>query len=858
MMLLLLTGSLLALFPSPAVVSLDGVAQDEAVIDWRAKFERCVEEGDLYRAVDVVEDHLDHESDDTEAWRLHARTLERLVADAGATRDVYYDAAFSWGKVLELAPYDLEALRAGAEVRMRIAEYGEAAVLALHGIGISLMVEGTTPSDLVALACRASVAAHVTARFTGPEEQARDLARTWAILERARTIAPGNVEAWTTRIDLLDWLGLPERAVESLVAGIVAGPGEASLHRKLIDLHVREGIEERLPDLYGSMGADPTEATFAWYTGYVARLAGDLALKERRFAAALRQYGRCEDWMGRAAALEPAFATSSEELAHQARVAAAWSMLEAGELAGAEEQLRNLCGASAERCRDRDGLGRSAIDCLAALGDRYVAASDFAHGADIARFVTELLPEDGIWWNNLAFMLREYGTQLEVDLIPGVDDHAAAAREVFRESWVAYLRAVALTPDTPFVPNDAAIIQVYHLHEELERAEQLLRVAIRVGEGQLADMDDDTDRRAYFPVAQAVGDAYQNLGYLYYHIKNEPAESRPYWVKCKETGGGDRSFVEEYLDAIDHGTGPVPRRDPAQFVTRPVVPTDEDDAREPTRVWWHGSLEEARRDAEASGQELLAYNHGHGLGLAIPPLDGFVASERFAVNNGARVLAVGDSLRHTFVDRRRDGSRVLCPVWRTITCAEHLQCHAEFGAWFQERHGRRPGQPAEGFWLRGPGDEDLHLLVEPEEFQRLVAPSSAAASRLPAPTGDAMADALALLETPVPPARDGVEAALFDPEGNGEGRQPLVEELARQRPGWFRALLPTMVRQENVPTLAEAALRRWPDDLDLAPVTFAARWSTDAVVRELAKEVLARLDPSFAEREAARRILDGR
>ena len=71
-----------------------------------------------------------------------------------------------------------------------------------------------------------------------------------------------------------------------------------------------------------------------------------------------------------------------------------------------------------------------------------------------------------------GFLLREYGTQVESESAPGVDEHQAPA--IFRESWLAYQRAVQILPEDARVVNDAALMQIYHVRDDLALAEELL------------------------------------------------------------------------------------------------------------------------------------------------------------------------------------------------------------------------------------------------------------------------------------------------------------------------------------------------------------------------------------------------
>src|SRR5262249_20419959 len=138
-----------------------------------------------------------------------------------------------------------------------------------------------------------------------------------------------------------------------------------------------------------------------------------------------------------------------------------------------------LLRAAPERRNELDGLGRSLAQALAALGERRVERDDYAHAADEARALANALASDGVQaapqelgatWNNLGFLLRELATQVASGAVPAAD-REQRAREVFRDSWQAYERAVELLPGDARVANDAALIQVYHLRDNLAAAE---------------------------------------------------------------------------------------------------------------------------------------------------------------------------------------------------------------------------------------------------------------------------------------------------------------------------------------------------------------------------------------------------
>ena len=75
------------------------------------------------------------------------------------------------------------------------------------------------------------------------------------------------------------------------------------------------------------------------------------------------------------------------------------------------------------------------------------------------------------------------------------------ARSTFVEAWKTYQRAAALAPHEPRIINDTALIQIYHLQDDLDGAERMLRRAIDVGERQLEEMGEFAEERLYFKPA---------------------------------------------------------------------------------------------------------------------------------------------------------------------------------------------------------------------------------------------------------------------------------------------------------------------------------------------------------------------
>ena len=813
--------------------------------EWSDEASALLDRGDIDAAILVLEARLEGAPDDARAWRLMGRALEALWRDGGESFLVVTDAASAWDRAVELEPFDVMTLFGAAEVRMVLGDYRTAAELGLRALGTARVLGGEAPAGLVGLVVRARMGVFQALATEDDQAWRAELASVWAATRGARTLLPADTELMHVEASFLDALGLPDLALARLTESLRAAPGDSSLHRLLIDLLGTHELVERLPSIYSRFGAEGMNGTLAWYTGYVHRLVADQALRERRFADALPDYGTSIEWMSAAKVLEPSFSGGADSILIQARVSAAWCRLGQKDLDGAERALRAILEDSPELVDARDGLGRSAMDGVSSLAETLSERNLFGRAAELSRAVARVRPEDGLWWNNVGFFLREHGTQIENGAFPEIADPKAAAEAVYRDSWQAYRRAAELSPEDARIVNDAALLQVYHVQDDLALAEEMLLRAVRVGEAQLAELGESPPETERFPLAQAVGDAYQNLGYLYYHLLGRPQESRRFWVASMATDSGDRSGFQEYLDAIDGKREPLGLRD-GGFVQAP-------ETEEPERVafGWERSLEEARALADSEGRPLFVYARGAGLGLSVPFYDRMATSSAFGERLGNAVLVVADALRHNFVDRTTAGRRLPCPKWGSIACADHVAAAAEFADWFRAREGREPGEATEGFWARTADEDALHMLVLEGLFSR-VEPAQIFAAGVETRFDPAALAPTELVLERRRAARDRVEELLFRP-GMRE-RPALVDALVADEHPSSRDLLAAAGRQLHDAELLLLVLERDPE-VALDSVQRAAWWSTDLRVRETAEAILARRLEGHERLTAARSMV---
>jgi hypothetical protein len=120
----------------------------------------------------------------------------------------------------------------------------------------------------------------------------------------------------------------------------------------------------------------------------------------------------------------------------------------------------------------------------------------------------------------------------------------------------AYAVAAMLLPDDARVVNDTGLILTYYLQRDLEQATQYHMLAIKAGRAQLeavaagtAEEDKDT--------ITAVGDAYQNLGYLDLTLRGASGSAREWFKQCVAFDPVGREMIHQVLnplcDLLDSG-----------------------------------------------------------------------------------------------------------------------------------------------------------------------------------------------------------------------------------------------------------------------------------------------------------------
>jgi len=316
-----------------------------------------------------------------------------------------------------------------------------------------------------------------------------------------------------------------------------------------------------------------------------------------RTEAIVARYRAAEADFERCAELDPETAEACDGWRALCRNGRAWCHFDAGELERAQEAFLSMNDVLEDGIEwQLEGRLPNGIRGLEFIVGAHNEAGDFARAAETSERLRELQPDEVKWANNAGFFHRDAGTALEdrarrfrsaaahlrgtslpvdatdpqaigrpelewtdealallraevgFDETPAVDVEVSAyrtlagqlearARDHFEHSYAAYQAAVELSPDDVRIVNDTALIAVYHLGRDLDRAEELLMRCVELGAEQTAGQEKPTSvDDEHFDLWNAWGDAHQNLGVLEMRHRDAPGAAIPWFRRSLEIG----------------------------------------------------------------------------------------------------------------------------------------------------------------------------------------------------------------------------------------------------------------------------------------------------------------------------------
>ncbi|QDU85929.1 hypothetical protein Pla163_30760 [Planctomycetes bacterium Pla163] len=408
----------------------------------------------------------------------------------------------------------------------------------------------------------------LVARFVGANRDRADAWNTLANLHLYRSVETNDVA--DTR-----------RALEAVRTGLEHLPEDETLRPRLTELAQRVGgpsevasVSAAYADRYPDSPSARFEAAKALFDLGLAEFPGPDAAADAS-AIGRGRFERADQWFARVSEIE---ATLEEPVGWDqaamgwravARIAHGWVDYYAGDADAAERWFLSANDVFARGIEwSIEGQLQSGIQGLFQLSTDAVAGGDLAEGARLADLVTELVPTDGNFANNAGFLNRDLAVAIELEgreLMAAGDDDAARERfaralEIMERSAAAYARAAELLPDDVRVINDAALVHVYYLHTELDRAEELLLRAVELGASQLEADDLPADERPI--LTEAWGDAHENLGVLWLEHEGDADVARTWFERAVEIGPNPRPMITQVWFARpefgdDAATGPT-------------------------------------------------------------------------------------------------------------------------------------------------------------------------------------------------------------------------------------------------------------------------------------------------------------
>ncbi|MCB9883561.1 MAG: tetratricopeptide repeat protein [Planctomycetes bacterium] len=378
----------------------------------------------------------------------------------------------------------------------------------------------------------------------------------------ACTLRPDDVETRRFYSRTLFWTGDTRRALEVLTPLVLAAPERADLWEQwrntgLLATRSRDWLEERADELATRIGTPLAR----WHQALTELKIAEFDHRGRRYTAAKRAYERSAELFEQVQDAAEDYNDSSTFYRAQALSGVGWCEYFVEHRHEAETWFLQSIETRPDHARTADALGLTPVRAIEAIASRYVDDSYRTRNLErlaglqlrartLLERATAFVPDHAAWRNNLGFLYREAGTRAEEASKPNL------AMELYETSYAHYRRAVELAPRDARVVNDCALMLVYHLQRNLDRAEPQLEESVHLAREGVAAFDRGEDPgvgRTRDELLEAGGDALQNLGYLYLVHKQDKVRARSYFqaVLSFDPVRPRNSQVRQYLEQIE-------------------------------------------------------------------------------------------------------------------------------------------------------------------------------------------------------------------------------------------------------------------------------------------------------------------
>ena len=372
---------------------------------------------------------------------------------------------------------------------------------------------------------------------------------------------PGVSAPAVVAVDLAkvhQWQGDLPRAVQVLAEWIGATKPTVEIMQELFNIGRSKGsgTGPLVEAFTAILATAPDDPTILWYHGAAHCEAGDNLRRLGKYDEADKHYDRAVAALRRVIELNPAFKASSQTFivrslsgkGYAAKGRKDWKAAGEHFLAALREnpELRN----TQDSGRLHPALG------IAYVTDHYLKSNEPMAAIELYQKALAVVPQEVDWSNNMALTARDLGTALQ-------RRDPAQAEKLFRISLEGYRNAVKYSDKDPRLLNDLALIMIYHVPSEREKARPYLLKAVEEGAKQLASFptDDPGGRQL---LDEAVGDAWQNIGYLDMVVaKDYDAAEKAFKESLKHFSPTNRAEVRRHMARLHRLMAEAKKKDGA-------------------------------------------------------------------------------------------------------------------------------------------------------------------------------------------------------------------------------------------------------------------------------------------------------
>ncbi len=503
-----------------------------------ADFERLLEKGQAALAVGHVdeaqqafEEAKKHQPRDARGYVAAGRALiakgDELPADTDeqwkVAEESYRKAEDEIRKAIDLDAGSQDAWMALGKVLLRMGRVFESIDSLYHAQSLG-SVSPEILIDLSDAVMEARAAAVNSGNFSEAESR---LEEAIEVLEKAE-------ESLRVHGQVLERLGVALREKGELHRALAMYRRAIALHPQVEALHEDHiQVVERLPEdgklteiehcvqFYHGLVEEP--ALSAWYEARSRTLKGHFVYnKVHDYPLAAEEYRHAELLLRESTKLNTNYVSSAEQWLPALRTYRGHALLNAGRLEEAESAFMSALDRKTGYEPSLKGLSNLLDKYWQEMGGENATKEQFEKIRAFASRVCIANPSDFVTWNNYGFFARE--------------------AQQYEESYQAYRRAMSLAPDNARILNDTALILIYHLHRDLDRAEEWLQESLGLAQERILNGENTEDNTLTF------GDAMVNMIVLKDSV-GEPEEAGR-WFRRVEQELPDREEIPTWRQRL--------------------------------------------------------------------------------------------------------------------------------------------------------------------------------------------------------------------------------------------------------------------------------------------------------------------